>query len=449
MHEKFTNYTDVCDFLTELGLFHMDLTLGRMQNALTKLSLTKLPFFVLHVVGTNGKGSTATFLDALARAHGVRSGLFTSPHFVSPRERIVIDGKALAEEHFAPLAEKIHTEAPDLTYFEFLTVLALMAFVEQNVDFVVLEAGLGGHYDATSAIERDALCLTPISMDHESVLGDSLLAITTDKAQAIAPHMPVFMAQQEREVHTYIQEICMQRQAILHEVKPATHLYSALTLCGAHQEDNMSLAVGAWQYIAHEKQWDCATQKMERAISAAFIPGRLQHIRSDEAHFPPSIPPHLLVDGAHNTQGLQCLIDYVRCLTPKPAAIVFSCLGDKDQASLLQLLKVLLEVCTDPYTENKQNGQAKPQNQLGQCPVYLVDIQNNYRAISAEDKVNFAHELTNFGATVHCISSVHTALMQARCYVTENALTSSPVLLCGSLYLLGEFYEKYPQYLNK
>ncbi len=431
MYTKFTSYDDVCDFLDNLGLFHMDLSLKRMENALLALSVTKLPFFTIQVVGTNGKGSTSTFLEALAREHGLRTGLFTSPHFVSPKERILIHGKALPEEFWASLATKIHQVAPNLTYFEFLTMLALLAFAEKNVDIAILEAGLGGHYDATSACTRNALCLTPISMDHESVLGNTLLAIAEDKAKAIGKYMPVFMGEQDPQVSAHIQEVCAQQQATLHKIPSASSLLtnSSLGLHGKHQKENAALALCAWQHLAKAQQWPYEEHCIQQALRNAFIPGRLQHIHCTEQN----LPPHLLLDGAHNVQGLQTLIEYVQQLPTKPSAIIFSCLADKDQQGLLNLLKVLLEVC--------ENSKA--------CPLYLVDIQNNNRALSFQEKNSFKQNLEKSDAKVVCIPSIHEALALTQNFVLQNQCQNSPVLLCGSLYLLGEFFSQYPQYLKK
>ncbi len=425
MNKNFTHYAHVCSFLDELGLFHMDLSLERMYSALESLQLTKLPFFVVQVVGTNGKGSTVTFLESLARAHGIRTGLFTSPHFVSPKERIRIDGIALNEEHWPALAQKVHNAAPNLTYFEFLTVLSVLSFVECGVEFAIMEAGLGGHYDATTAVARDALGITPISMDHVQILGDSLIAIAADKAEAIAEHMPVFSAPQETSVLTLLQQICTQRHAAFSSDHAILQNYiqpDFLGLQGAHQVHNATLALALWQHATRINNWPLQKENIEKALKSAFIPGRMQHIYSQDN----SLPAHILLDGAHNTQGLQSLIDYVSTLSIKPALIIFSCLADKDLAGLEVLLKKLHGLCAH-------------------CPLLITDIKNNQRALNATEKATL---LLNKPQALS-MDSIFDALSYARDYLKDSEQRKAPVLICGSLYLLGEFYTKYSQYLYK
>jgi len=162
----------------------MDLTLDRMAAFVARHGQPRFP--VLHVVGTNGKGSTATVLAELLRAHGLRVGLCVSPHFITPRERILVDGAMLPEETWAQLGSRVFEEADglELTYFEVLTALSVLAFEDAGVDVAVMEAGLGGRYDATNVLNPALTVFTPIGMDHMHVLGDSLELIAMDKAGA-------------------------------------------------------------------------------------------------------------------------------------------------------------------------------------------------------------------------------------------------------------------------
>ena len=168
MNTTFSTPADIQRHLDSLGLFHMDMGLGRMRRALAALDLARPPFVVAQVLGTNGKGSTSAFLASLALAHGCRVGLYTSPHFVSPTERIRIGGPEQPicapwpAENWVEPANQVMAVAPELTYFEFLTVLALLGFAREGVELAVLEAGLGGRHDATTAVAADLLCYAPI-----------------------------------------------------------------------------------------------------------------------------------------------------------------------------------------------------------------------------------------------------------------------------------------------
>ncbi len=426
MHNTFSTYTQVCRFLEDLGLFHMDLSLDRMQNALKKLQLTHFSFYSVHIVGTNGKGSTATFLERLAREHGLRTGLFTSPHFISPKERICINGQPLAEEKWPSLAQKVHDAAPNLTYFEFLTIFAALAFTQENIDFAVFEAGLGGHYDATTALHRHAVCITPISLDHQHVLGNTLEAIAKDKAEAIVANSPVFMGKQSPEVVKIIEEKCLSRHASLHTLTEellAEQKQYALHLQGAHQRQNAAVACMAWQHIAQENSYTICQEKIENSLKKAFISGRLHYISCHEN----TLPPQILLDGAHNEAGLQELVTFIDTCQKKPAIIIFSCLADKDQVAMLHHLKNLHGLCQH-------------------CPLLITGLEHNERAPNTNQRQDMAHLL---GKNTLVFTTIHDALLYARDFILQNSPDSGPVLVCGSLYLLGEFYEKYPHYLRK
>ena len=200
----FRSFEEVLSFLDGLGMFHMDFGLDRMYRAIKALRLEPgldgWQPYIVQIVGTNGKGSTSTFLASIGCAHGLKTGLYTSPHFVTPRERVRIDGKILTEEVWTDLAGTVHAAAPDLTYFEFVTVLGLLAFKQAGVDLVVMEAGLGGMHDATTAMAADMTCFAPIDLDHTRILGPTLTHIATDKAGAIRSGKLALTGQQADEV---------------------------------------------------------------------------------------------------------------------------------------------------------------------------------------------------------------------------------------------------------
>ncbi|MDR2695925.1 MAG: bifunctional folylpolyglutamate synthase/dihydrofolate synthase, partial [Deltaproteobacteria bacterium] len=166
-----TSYQDVLAHLDTLGMFHMDLRLERMERGLRALGLLSPPYAVAQVLGTNGKGSTASFLASLGKAHGIKTGLFTSPHLISPRERIRINGEMLSEERWVELARRVLPAVPEHTWFECVCLMAVLAFAEEGVGLAVMEAGLGGRSDATSALPANLTCFTPIGYDHMDVLG--------------------------------------------------------------------------------------------------------------------------------------------------------------------------------------------------------------------------------------------------------------------------------------
>lgn len=439
MSQHFNNFTQIERHLDSLGLFHMDMGLDRMRHALSALGLTRPPFVTVQILGTNGKGSTAAFLSSLCAAHGLRTGLYTSPHFVSPTERIRIDGQPWPQELWAAQANKIMSVAPELTYFEFITVLALLAFAEEQVDVAILEAGLGGSHDATTAISADMLCFAPIAMDHKDVLGPNLAAIAADKAGAIRSDAPVCSARQFPPAARALEAATLAQKAPL-VWADAADASLELGLLGPHQRNNAGLALTAWQQLAlmlEKNPQD--TQLQKQGLAQAFIPGRLQYVPATG-----STPPFLL-DGAHNPHGMTALLKALQQTGHKPAAVVFSCLGDKDWQTAAGMLKT----------------------QMGEVPIFVPTLHNP-RAAKAEDVAQFFNGMspataqaipdshdgpadTPKAAQLHADSVPPTALARALAHATSIARSSAkqqPVLITGSLYLLAEFFSLYPANLS-
>lgn len=485
--------------LNTTGLFHMDLRLNRTLEALAVL-LPQHTMRVVQVLGTNGKGSTSTFLAALSRAHGLRTGLYTSPHFVSPRERIRINGHMLPEAVWLRWGNRIHSVAPTLTYFECITVLAICAFQEAGVDVAIMEAGLGGRHDATTALHADMLCYTPIAMDHESVLGDSLAAIAADKAAAIRQGATVISGPQEPEVLAILQDsaasagsplilvgdplicagaplICAGDPLICAGSTPhASASLSAdifnlpanthLQLHGAHQQANARLAITAWQHLtqnlAQLHGWDVLPASQERirnALEQAFIPGRLQYVPPQRGL------PALFLDGGHNPHGLTALTAALRRQTAPPQAVIFSCLADKNIAGMVHPLRELAgtapiivptiadnpRACSSAELAKHIGPQAVPVGTLSEALAMLealVCAPESFSALSPS-----AHNAgQSVPSTVHTQQGVEQGAEQdtEQEPATQHTTSASQpyAVVCGSLYLLSELYTLYPDLLE-
>lgn len=399
--------------LEGLGLFHMDLTLERVRRAVLRLGLERPPFAIVQVVGTNGKGSTATFLAQLAHAHGLRTGLFTSPHFVHPGERIRMNGLPLPLEMWPALANAVMAAEAHLTYFEFLTVLALLAFAEAGVQVAVMEAGLGGRWDATTALAADMLCITPVDMDHQAQLGKTLPAIAAEKAGAMRWNEPVLIAVQQAEVRRVLEEAAHACKASLYsaEVLEPLPQDGPLGLAGPHQRANAQLALAAWRMLAQGRGWQTHVATEARALREAFLPGRFQALPAARG-----LPP-LLLDGAHNAHGMRALRHALRVADLRPAAMIFSCMADKDIHVLLPLAREI----------------------AGGSPMLIPTILHNPRAARGEALA------LRMGPTAQAVPSLREAL--DRVARTGLCRGDGPVLVCGSLYLLGEFFTLHPRYL--
>lgn len=354
----FTDFAGFEAYLDSLGLFHMELGPGRMRAALAGLSLGTLPHLAVQVVGTNGKGSTAAFLAAMLAAHGLPTGLYLSPHFVSVRERILMAGRPLPEDDWVAAARAVLDatapggESGRLTYFELLTAMAAWLFTRQEAEAAVYEAGLGGAGDATTALGRDLVLFTPIGPDHAAVIGPTLADIARDKAGAMVPNGLAVTGRQVPEVMDVLRREADRLGARLYEASElagydasrrlgrlsrlsgpkALEIPDArLRLAGPHQAGNAALALAGFSLCADLMGLVPDAEALGRALRETFIPGRLHLLKLAD------MTPELLLDAAHNVPALTALAEALRSLRIEPAALVFTCLGDKDLSGMAPL----------------------------------------------------------------------------------------------------------------
>ena len=393
-------------------MFHMDFRLERMERGLRALDLDTPSYAVVQIVGTNGKGSTSSFLASLGKAHGIKTGLFTSPHMISPRERIRINGETLSEERWVELARRVFPAAPDLTWFECVCLMAVLAFAEENVQLAVMEAGLGGRFDATTALPANLTCFTPIGYDHMDVLGADLRDIARDKAAAMRPNVPAITARQEPEVLAWLLDAGCRIGSRLSRAEEICAIPQdwKLGLRGRHQFENATLALAAWMELARRNDWPIRDDLVRAGLENAFIAGRLQSIPASRAL------PDMLLDGAHNTHAFAALREALRTLGIRPCAVIFSCLADKDLEGIVPLALDLA---------------------MG-APLLIPPLSAGKRTVPPE------RIAAGFGGAASAMPSLEAALREAG---REEASPQSPVLVCGSLYLLADFFTLYPEYV--
>lgn len=301
---------------------------SRIEALLERLGKPHLAARSIHIAGTKGKGSTAAMIASVLTASGYKTGLYTSPHLHSFTERIQIDGKPIQESELAALIQKLRPDFDafnqlgvygELTTFEILTALAFIRFREKQVDYQVLETGLGGRLDATNVVQPQVCAITSISFDHTDVLGNTLTQIGTEKAGIIKPGCVVVSAPQHPEVRSVMSSVCHQRGARLVEVgqdivwRMTEHSDSSqsfrlngpggscdftIPLLGEHQLDNAAVAVGVAEALASLGA-RISAESIATGLSRVSWPGRLQVLRRC---------PLLVVDGAHNTDSARKLV---------------------------------------------------------------------------------------------------------------------------------------------
>jgi dihydrofolate synthase / folylpolyglutamate synthase len=400
----------------KLGLRNTELLLEALDNPERSLASVQ-------IAGTNGKGSTAVMLDSICRAADVKTGLYTSPHLVSITERIVIAGTPITREEFASCATRVRDVAEQLlrdkqiealpTFFEHVTAIALLAFRDAGIELAILETGLGGRLDSTTAANAQIVGITPIAMDHEQYLGHTLQSIAAEKAAIIRPGVSAVIAKQPSEVMQVIQKRCVETGVVpvfengAHTIEETTsdgrfcitfdtgaHRYERiwLGLRGRHQIENAAMAIRIAELL------QIRTSAIDAGISNATHPGRLEII----AHDPP-----FLLDGAHNPAGANSLREYLNEFAPRPLTLVFGAMRDKQLDQIGEVLVPGVDLLILAPLENPRSATAE----------MLDRVARSYAAC----------------AVIYASSSAE-ALQTA----VEKTPAEGLICVAGSLYLIGE-----------
>ena len=343
-------------------------TLTRISSVCALLGDPQQSYPVIHVTGTNGKSSTARMIEGLLRAAGLRTGLFTSPHLLDARERICFDGQPVSAERLlrtwdevSPYVDVVDRQSQAdggvrLSYFEVLTALAFAAFADAPVDVAIVEVGLGGTWDSTNIADGSVAVVTPIGLDHQDYLGDTLAAIAVEKAGIIKPDCFAVIAQQDLEVAEILIERCVEvgstvaREGIefgvmerslavggqLLALKGLNASYDEvfLPLFGEHQAHNAVVALASVEAFL-SGVGPIEADVVREGFALATSPGRLESVRRG---------PTVLVDAAHNPHGAAALARALEDSFDFTALVgVIGILADKDAAGFLTALEPVLD----------------------------------------------------------------------------------------------------------
>ena len=323
--------------------------LGRMQRAVDLLGNPEQTYPIIHVTGTNGKGSTIAFMRELFVAHGKTVGTFTSPHIVSIHDRICINGEPISDEDFIRLADQVKAmeqrllETHDqLSFFELLTLIALLYFKEQKVDLVLLEVGIGGLLDTTNVVTGEIAIITSIGLDHQETLGDSLVAIAEQKAGIFKPGKSAVIANLTSEAQLVCQKTATDLGVTLYQADQdfsfrngnfssslAEFNHLILGLEGAYQEENAALALQAFLLFMAQRDEKVNQEAVRAALQATTWAGRLE-----------AITEHIYLDGAHNLPALERLVEFIQEKIQQgyQPHILFGALKRKDYSGMLTYL---------------------------------------------------------------------------------------------------------------
>jgi dihydrofolate synthase / folylpolyglutamate synthase len=351
------------EYLYGLNNANIRLGLGPISRLLDRLRNPQETYETILVGGTNGKGSIAAMVASILEQSGFTVGLYTSPHLIDIRERIKVNGRMIGHEEMGVCIKDIREELiEDITYFEFLTVIAFIHFYNVKIDMAVLEVGMGGRLDATNVVNPLVSVVSNVALDHRAYLGNSLKAIAIEKGGIIKEKGVCVTAAKQRQVINVLQDICLKRQAKIRRlgrefkvevkhngtfsVRGIGNGYKDLVcpLKGRHQVENAALAIGAIESI-RERGCDIDSEAISQGIRNTQWEGRLEILQNE---------PMVLVDGAHNPAGISALCKALKTEFEYDRLIlIFGVLDDKDYGNMLRKIVPLADhlIITRPQTD--------------------------------------------------------------------------------------------------
>ena len=402
------NFSDAQRYLYSLGneVSAMKLGLENIRTLLDALGKPHEKYLKVQLAGTNGKGSVCAFLNSICLEAGVKTGLYTSPHLISITERVKINGIDISEDEFARHATLVRETAEESlakgeleyrpTFFEQMTAIALVAFAEAKVELAILETGLGGRLDATTAANAEIAAITRIDIDHQEYLGDTIEEIAAEKAAIIRAGSKVVVGEQSREAIKVVLERCAKFgvEPILTEAHSLPVVFPPLGLSGRHQIENAVVASLVAEIL--KEYFQITPENVVSGLQNAKHPGRLEY------------QGKYLFDGAHNIGGSNALAVYIREFETRPITLVFGAMNDKNVAEILEVLAPLVERIV--VTEPSNSRSLSYEKLLDQMPSDMSK-ERTFATDNVKSSIGIANEVTPDGGII---------------------------LVTGSLYLVGE-----------
>lgn len=410
-------YQEILDYLYALKNRGSKYGIDRMRLLVEALDHPERRFPVIHVAGTNGKGSVCAMLEALYRDNGYKTGFFSSPHLVHLGERAQVNRQILSESEIAhytaqlkPIAAELGKDDPDLhpTFFEFIAAMAFLRFATEGVDIACIETGLGGRLDATNVVEPELSIITTISLDHTEMLGDSLSAIAREKAGIIKPGKPVLIGRLPAEAESVIRQVADERGAPIYCLRdrfPDESTLPTTNLAGGFQRWNAALAVYATEILSGR-----FPIKSLVALQQIVWAGRWQRLEVDGRR--------LILDATHNPEGVTALEDNLAALLRSEARRPIIVAGTLGEDRARSLMKVVARYAEAIYLVAPNQDRATPTSFLRKC-LDRDAVETELAALFPEP---------------------------GRCALGEPGDT---IVLTGSLYLIGEALERIQGHASK
>ena len=400
--KKYENKIDNLLFnITKLYPKYIDLNLSRLENLLQKLDnpQNKLPP-VIHIAGTNGKGSTLIFIKNIMQEHGLKVHCYTSPHLIRFNERIVISNKQINDNDlFNTLNEVIKINSnQEITFFELTTAAALLNFARKKADFCLIETGLGGRLDATNTIRKKILnIITSIGLDHEEFLSPCLKNIVREKCGILSQNIPVIISEQ----NTYYKSHLLRKKIKDINCKilklKSIPKNSYLGLVGDHQKINAKTAITAVNYVLKDVKNDL----IQKGLKKATWPGRIQKLSSKNNSI--TNASEILIDGAHNIEGAKIINSHLNKLNLGKWNFIFGMMNNKNPEGFIEIIKEHIE------------------------KIIFIPVQNQKNSYQPKDlKIIFKEKQINCSGKRDLKSALY------------SIGSDRPLFITGSLYLMGE-----------
>ncbi|WP_066257949.1 bifunctional folylpolyglutamate synthase/dihydrofolate synthase [Neobacillus drentensis] len=391
----FTTYKEALEWIHARLRLGIKPGLKRMEWMMDKLGHPETKMKTVHIGGTNGKGSTVTFLRSILEAGGYKVGTFTSPYIEQFNERISVNGKAIMDEELLQLANVIRPLADELeetelggpTEFEVITAMAFHYFATMNqVDIVIFEVGLGGRFDSTNIIQPLASIITNIGLDHTNILGTTYAEIAFEKAGIIKANTAIFTAVKHPDALKVIEEQAEKRNAPLyrlnqefsisdHQSQAKGEVFNVITpfqpidqleisMIGQHQTENAALAVAAAQFLNQKGSFLLSEQAIKTGLKKAYWPGRFEILSEN---------PFVIIDGAHNEEGITALTHELTTRYPKrQIQLVFAALTDKKLDQMIAKLDKIAAQITFVSFDFPRAAKAEQLLKISQSPNKLA-----------------------------------------------------------------------------
>ncbi len=398
-------YAEALKFIESSEKFGIKPGLDAIKRLLEKLGNPQNDLKVVHLAGTNGKGSTASYIKGILKQEGYKVGFYTSPSLYALEERIQINDGLIDKEDFADVVEQVKNAVEILveegydpnTEFEIFTAMALLYFKQKAVDFVVLEVGLGGRLDATNVVDNPLVTIiTPIALDHVNILGDTLAKVAFEKAGIIKENVPVVIHPQQEEAFMVIEKIADEKKADL--IIAPTDMVGIddlslngtkfnlgvqkieISMIGKHQAQNAVVALTAIETLIREYDIAISDESIRIGFKRTHWPCRLEVM---------DLAPKIILDGAHNPHGAKALASALEQILPsdRKPVVLLGMLADKDVDEVLEIMSPFLDrvIVTEPCNDRKMSAKelANKLKRLGANTQIELDLKSALESAKA------------------------------------------------------------------